>query len=380
MSVVTNTISRLTHRVGKFGWGLHNETIPEKLKFESKYLDFAASANPAAFSARPAKFLNPKMLDKWNAFQQKMGRSSGSCDMTLLPKFIFGKRFNWFPQGIGSCVWSNTYRIWFLRALYEVALKGDPEEYFGRSEYGVHSIVPHCVQYGFARQLANMRGSDGLYCKPMADSLLAGVIMCSIPKLKELMDAAGAKSDYDYPEPRSNSLYRAIGDWKFNESLRKYLSNPVTGSESVRDADSHLKKSKEYKPIFQCSGIAMKAVGRHKDGFTIHVQDQNNTWPHNMGHAGMIVASDSAEFVRFTNLSWYNDPDPEGTNPEQDVLLSLPPIEGEGDGTDGPDWDDPQERFIYNVPIEELDRWYKRKLPDSSSIEEIDLPDSVPTI
>jgi lambda family phage portal protein len=41
--------------------------------------------------------------------------------------------------------------------MFEIALRGDAEEYFGLDEHGIKSIAPHCVQYGFARQIANMR-------------------------------------------------------------------------------------------------------------------------------------------------------------------------------------------------------------------------------
>jgi hypothetical protein len=62
-----------------------------------------------------------------------------------------------------------------------------------------------------------------------------------------------------------------------------------------------------------------------------------------MSFQGHFEASDGKLFIRLSNESWGKD-------------------------------------VIYNVPVEEVDRWYKRSLLTVQAIGEIDLPDSVPSI
>jgi hypothetical protein len=262
--------------------------------------------------------------------------------------------------GVHNCVWSNTYRPLTLRMMFEIALRGDAEEYFGVDEHGFRSIAPHCVTYGFARQIANMRGGDGLYCSPMAKALSQGMVMCSTPKLIELHKASNADGPTNFPEPRSASLYRRIGDWAWNDALRPFLANPVSELVPVDSFDKHFELSKAFKPIFQCSSIAIRVVGKHKDGFVIHEKDPNNSWAHNMYFAGHFYASDGTLWFRFCNKSWLND-----TNPEA----------GPGQL---PTWNDQEEVFCYNISAEHLMTWYKKKLVDSMGIGEIDMPQMLP--
>jgi hypothetical protein len=353
------------HPIGPMGWGQANETIEEKHVFEGQFLERAIAEAPAQFMMRQAQELKPKVKEKFDALQAACGRGPNSCDMTLLDHFILGKRLNWFPQDIGSCVWSNTFRIIVARMMFEIALRGDPEEYFGYDEHGIRSIAPHCIQYGLARQIANMRGGDGLYCSPMGKSLGQGMLMCSTPKLVELMKAEGAEGPTNFPEPRNARLYRAIGDWKFNDALRPFLSNPVVEVPPVQDFDTHFELSKAFKPIFQCSGIAIRKRGKHKDGFTIHERDPNNSWAHNMGFMGHFYASDGTLWFRFSNKSWLNDLNPEGA-PQQAAEGALP------------HWDDQEETFVYNIEADHLRKWYTSRLVDSMAIGEIDMPQSLP--
>lgn len=343
----------LEHPIGPMGWVVPGVDDPwTKLESERRYQEQAAKHSPAIYQARSAKpFVSTVIEAAWNSFQEQRGRFEGSCDLTLIDEFVFGKSFTWLPQDIGSCVWSNTFRRVFDRMLVEICLRGDPEEFIGRDEFSVNSIAPFCVSYGFARERAKMKGGDGLYCGPMAQSLaLDGLVLCSTPKLRELMDKAGATTDKDYPEPRSTRLYRQIGDWAWNAALRPYTSCKVVEVPSVKSIDEHVDLAKALKPMFQCSSIAIKAVKKHKDGFMMHAKNNADRWDHNMGWAGFFIASDGQRIHRLCNTSW------------------LPPNEPN------------REKYIYNIPEEELDSWYTKKLVDTCAIGEIDgIPSTLPT-
>src|SRR5690606_10052384 len=129
--------------------------------------------------------------------------------------------YAWEDQFIGSCVISNTFRGYVKRQLIQTALFGQPVEWLGREEFGPNSIAPYAPwSYGMMRKRGNLRGGDGGFCAPMGASLLLdGVIPCSSPLLQALLKELNANTDKDYPEPRSNSIYRQFGDWKYNERL-----------------------------------------------------------------------------------------------------------------------------------------------------------------
>lgn len=340
----------IDHPIGQMGWVVpgavteQNFLDGEKAYFERAYRDF-----PKAYESRPIKqWVSPAMKEKWEKHQSEAGRFAGSQDLTLIDEFVFGKSFTWFPQDIGSCVWSNTFRRWFERMCVEIALRGDYDEFIGTTELGVSSLAPHCVTYGFARQLANMRSGDGLYCGPMQEALTQiGIILCSNPKLKELMGKAGATTPEDYPEPRSAALYRQIGNWAWNDALRSYTDCKLLESPKVTTIEQHAENVLALKPMFQCSSIAITNSGTHKDGFPIHTRDTRNTWAHNMGWAGNRIASDGKEFYRLCNTSW---------------LQRGGPIE----------------KYIYNIRKEEVDGWYRSGRIDVGTIGEIDGIQSLP--
>jgi hypothetical protein len=353
----------LSYAPGKMGWGPEGQDIQTVRAFEKVFGDRMIKASPELFEIKDERPLRPAVQEAWDKLQVAAGRlGKGSKDMSLLGYLAFKRRLKWFPQGIGSCVYSNTFRGIVDRMIYEIGLRGDPEEYFGRDEHGQHSIAPHCVQYGFARQIGNMRGSDGLYASVMARSLAAGQIMCSTPKLIELMEAEGASAPSNFPEPRSNALYRKIGDWAFNDALRPYLTCPVTEIPAVKDFETHQKLAEMGKPIFQCSMIAIHKKSKHKDGFWIHEKDPNNAWAHNMLFKGYFFDSTGTRWNRLSNLSWLNDPNPE-------AVAAVP-------AETVPTWDDEEEGYLYNISDEELKSWYTKGLVDSYAIGEIDLPDS----
>jgi hypothetical protein len=344
----------LGYEPGPMGWVIPDATTERQLlDGEKRYFDVASADMPIAYRSRAAKdWVSEAMKLKWEKFQLDKGRFAGSQDLTLIDEFVFGKSFTWLPQDIGSCVWSNTFRRFFERMCVEIALRGDAEEFIGTDEYGPESLAPFCVSYGFARQRANMRSGDGLYCSPMQESLVKdGVVLCSTPKLIEMMNAAGAQDPRNYPEPRSAALYRKIGNWAWNEALKPYTSCRLLESPKITNIDQHNANVASLKPMFMCSMIAIRPVGTHADGFPIHARDTRTSWAHNMGWAGVRVASDGKRYHRLCNTSWLQG----GTS---DV-----------------------EKFIYNIEESILDGWYKSGKIDVGTIGEIDgipsLPESI---
>jgi hypothetical protein len=290
------------------------------LDAEKRWLENAIKDYPIAYQARERAAVLPGLKAKWDRFQLDRGRFPGSQDFTLLDEFVFGKSFTFRYQPIGSCVYANSFRPWVAGALYQISLLGENEEFPGREELGVKSIAPFSVSYGFARQRANMRGGDGLYCKPMQDSYIKdGIVLCSTPKVKELMDAAGATKDENYPEPRSESLCRRIGDWAWNELLRPYATCRMLDAPIPENMDAFNANIDAGRPMFQCSGIAVRRVGEHKDGFPIHGIDPGNSWAHNMGIMGRRVASDGTRYVIVDNTSWLRD-----TNKPEAYIYNIP--------------------------------------------------------
>lgn len=332
----------LGYAPGPMGWEIQqsNASAQEKIDQSRRDLEAFRADNPVAYQQREPLQLLPAIQKKWDEFQVANGRAAGSNDMTLMLRFIFGKDWPFYAQDIGSCVFSNTFRVWIERMCYEICLRGDPEAYIGTTQFGPTSIAPHCVSYGMARQIANMKGGDGLYCSPMIKTLIDGVVLCSTPKVAELHAAAGASSDDNYPEPRSASLYRRIGDWAWNAALKPYLCCSLKESVDVNTVDDHRKQEEQSKPIMQCSGIAIKKIGVHKDGFDIHGVDPRNSWAHNMGWSGFRLASDGDRFSRLTNKSWT----PKGGDPE---------------------------KYCYNIPEAEMQKIYRIGV-DSATIGEID--------
>lgn len=338
----------LGYHPGEMGWvvpGAHSEK--EMLDAEKRWLERSYADYPIAFQARSPKEMVPAIKEKWEKFQADRGRFPGSADMGLLDEFVFGRSLVWLPQLTGSCVFSNSFRPWVLRAIAEIALFGDSEEYLGRNEFSPQSIAPFCVSYGFARQRANMRSGDGLYCKPMQDSYLKdGVVMCNTPKVKELLTAANQGRDTDYPEVQDTTVFRRMQNWAWNEALRPYTCCRVLDAPIPQNMDEFNANIDAYKPMFQCSMIAVRKIGDHRDGFAIHGMDPRNQWAHNMGIVGRRVASDGRRFVIVCNTSWLRN-------------RNTP------------------EAYLYNVPEEDFARvWFPRI--DIGVIGEIDGIKSLP--
>lgn len=285
----------------------------------------------------------PAIVDAWNSFQASKGRGPGSCDWSLLDEFIYGKPLLWLPQIIGSCVISNSFRGFVIRQNYQIAILGEPQEYFGKNEFGQNNLAFYGPWlYGAARKRANMRGGDGLYCEALQKSfLLDGVVTCSTPKLVELLTKLGAAKEKDFPEPQNERLYRQFGDWNYIEELRPYADFKLADCPTVT-SQADLKACLEVgKPVFHCSMVAIHKVGTHKDGFAIHKRNPRDQWAHNMCYHGFFYASDGELFYRMSNESW----------------------------PDGP---------IYNLPASEVDDFYARRNVTSAAIGRIQGPMSAP--
>jgi hypothetical protein len=281
-----------------------NATIKEKIFHSKVEQDKFAKESPKVFEQREAVAVPPELAKAWDLFQQSKGRAPGSNDLTLIVEFIFGVQYMWFPQDIGSCVYSNTFRPWIDRMCWEIALRGDPEAYTGSGELGITSIAPHCVQYGFAREIAKMRSGDGLYKAPMIKSLTQGIVLCNTPKLKQLNEESGAGSQENYPEPRSAALYRKIGNWAWNAALQPYRTCKLLESVDITNVEQHRKQEDQCKPMIICSSLAYKKIGTHKDGFPIHGINRGDRWDHNMDFSGYRISSDGDRFTRLTTRSW----------------------------------------------------------------------------
>jgi len=290
------------------GWTDGKISEKQALDQERKLFDAFGDVMPSATVKRPAKAANETMLAKWNEFQKSKGRFEGSNDMSLLDEFVAKQPLLWKPQIIGSCVWSNTFRGIVARYMYETIILGQPQEWLGENEFGPENYAPYGpFSYGCARKRANMRGGDGLYCSPMAETLvLDGVLACNTPELVQLLERLGVARDADYPEPQNSRVYRAFGNWQYIEALKQHAAYqfvetpPVTSAEQLWD----MLAPEQGKPVFVCSMEAVHKVGQHKDGFPIHARNPRDRWPHNMLWLGRFLASDGRRFFRHSNESW----------------------------------------------------------------------------
>jgi len=335
--------------VGEMGWGDPTKTLERRATEEQLMFESTMNNQPIVFKMRAELPDDPELAASWNKYQDDHGRLPGSNDMTLLTAWAFGKKFWFLPQLTGSCVFSNTFRAVVDRMICELGIQGQGEEYFGNEEFSIKSIAPHMISYGFARQIANMRGSDGLYCEPMIKSFTnIGFVTCSTPKLREVMAKAGANDDDDYPEPKSTSLVRRIQNWEFNEVLRPYADFRLMESTVVRSGDDLERASKARKPAMNCSGYAIKVIGKSADGWNIHGRDPSNSWAHNMSWRGHRVDSKGRVYDILANESWVQRGDP---NPE---------------------------RYIYYIPREEAHKMVSNSSNVAMTIGDIDFPKSAP--
>lgn len=326
-----------------FGWTDGTVDLKDALDKEFRGADRLANDMPVVCRARAPIAAMPEIDKKWQAFQLSKGRHPGSCDWSLLDEFVLGKPLLWLPQIIGSCVVSNTFRGWVQRLMYQIVMLGMPFEFLGRNEFSnLNYAFYGPFTYGCARKRGNMRGGDGLYGDVMAESMIKdGVLSCNTPKLLNITKQLGVDGVNDYPEPQNARVYRAFGDWKYLDELREYADFKLDECPQIRSAEELHEALKGGKPVFNCSGLAIKKIGTHKDGFAIHGRDPGDSWAHNMEYLGYFIASDGAVFFRFSNESW------------------------------GPE-------HIYNVPFDEVADWFRRRNVSAFAIGMINGPQSAP--
>jgi hypothetical protein len=249
---------------------------------------------------------DPTLRKSWDDFQASKGRFAGSNDLTLLDEFVFKKSFAWLPQIIGSCVVSNTFRAWVLRLMYQIVIRGEAMEYLGLAEFGPKSLSFYApVSYGLMRRRGGLRGGDGGFCAPMGESLSKdGVLMCTTPKLLEILKTLNADGPNDFPEPQNAGVYRAFGNGSYLDTLKQFMDYPLRECPEIKTEEQAWSLAQAGKPSFWCSNIAIKKVGQHPDGFAIHADDPTNSWAHNMSKHGCMIASNGDEFYRWSNESW----------------------------------------------------------------------------
>lgn len=291
------------------GWSdIDDPDLNDLIDFERRAFGELEEAYPARFQTQIPQEIEPAMKARWDQFQQSKGRYPGSADWSLLDEFVHGEPLLWKPQIIGSCVCSNTLRPWAARLMYQITLVGDPMEYLGRSEFGPENYSFYGpFTYGHARKKANMRRGDGLYCAPMAWSLMQGVLKCDTPQLLRILQSRGLADSTDFPEPQGRdgaSFYREMGNWKFIDELSQYIDFAMEESPTVRSGDQLWDLLQDGKPSFVCSGEAIHKIGEHPDGFAIHARNPRDSWAHNMSFQGALVASDGERFIRQCNQSW----------------------------------------------------------------------------
>lgn len=332
------------------GWGEPNETTYQKHYKERSFYDTFASDYPRGYSSKAiGQALNPEAVTAFNKLQESLDIDPRSKSLTLMTQWAFGKRFWWLPQDGGTCVWSNTFRRIVDAMIIQVSLFGEPSAYFGSDQFSPKSIAPHCISYGLARERAKMKGGWGLYASPMAESMLKdGFLLCSNPKLQEVMQQVNELKDTGYPEPRNLRVYSAIGDWKYNSLLRPYCDFRALEMTRIENADQLLKAINEYRVGYICSSMAIKPNGKDPDGFTIHTQNMGDRWDHNMGIGGTRVNSRGNIYIEIDNDSWVQ---PGEQNPG---------------------------RYNYLLPIEFMEKKFKQNALDIYMIGRIDLPAPVP--
>lgn len=293
----------------QFGWTDGTLSEQDALDVEKSVFDRLEADLPLQTRTREPRQFLPKIWDLFNQYQKSKGRYDGSYDWTLLDEFAVRKPLLWLPQIIGSCVISNTFRGWVLRAMIQIVMYGKAEEYLGHTEFASTSFAPYCPwSYGMMRRRGGLRRGDGGFCGPMAESLMKdGVLPCNTPALVELTKRLSVAGENDYPEPqgsRGAAVYRDFGNWQYLDELKQYADYPLLESVSVKDAGQLWELHKAGKPTFVCSMEAIHKIGEHRDGFAIHAMNPRDQWAHNMASHGCFVSSDGDRWFRWSNESW----------------------------------------------------------------------------
>ena len=326
--------------VNELGWGLRGQTEDAIKKIEATAFEAATSKSPQVFQQRPVGEIDPVMKEKWDKFQADKGYEEGSADLSLVDEFVHGRRFEWLPQKTGSCTLSNAFRCWTRRGEWQRLCLGQLEEPHGHKAYGPDTVAFYVpLSYGIARELGGIRNGDGGFCSTTIDSLTRGVLDCNNTKLLELLRKLNANGETDFPEPQDNRVYRTFQSWTYNKFFADELESPLVESVKVTNALQLLEILRQYKPVLNCSMLAVKKGGEHF-GLTYFVADRNNSWAHAMCWCGVIVWHGRV-FLLLSNESWPGAP-------------------------------------IYAIPFEEVDEMiFPRYRPDALSMGEIDQKDAV---
>lgn len=290
------------------GWGVRGQDEMEAINYERASSDQIAAELPMLSGVAEKPDPDSPIVKRWNEFQQSKGRYPGSADWSLLDEFCFNQELVWLPQIIGSCVMSNTFRLYVIRAMYQIFILGHAQELLGKEEFGPNNLAPYGpYSYGWSRKKAGMRRGDGSYCGVMKWALAQGVIRCNTPKLLEITRAEGVANDQDYPEPQGRtgaSFYREMGNWAYLDDLKPYAAWPVTVANDVKSAQQLWDLLDHGEGAYVCSMEAIHKVGDHPDGFPIHARNPRDRWAHNMAFHGKFIASDGERFFRQSNESW----------------------------------------------------------------------------
>jgi hypothetical protein len=122
--------SGLEHAIGPQGWGDGTLTEAEMIRYEAEYHERAAADMPIAYRSRPTtNSVLPGVQRRWSEAMERKGMRADSMCLNTLEEITWGRKFAWLPQDIGSCVASNTFRVWVQRAIAQIAARGDGEEY-----------------------------------------------------------------------------------------------------------------------------------------------------------------------------------------------------------------------------------------------------------
>jgi len=332
---------------GPTGWGFNSsDSVDTRLDTERRKLEALYNDIPIVSRARVAKdYTSNPIYSRYLKFMESLNYGSGSCDLSVIDKFVFGRTFAWLPQKTGSCVISNTFRPWVRRALFEIVMDGQAEEFLGKDEFTTKSISFYApFSYGCGRRRGKLKGGDGGFCAEQYESFIKdGVIPCNNGKLNEILTKLNAVQDKDFPEPQNNDVYRRFQNWEFLDTLLPFADYRLLEAPEVTNVDMLVELAKQFKPASICSGVAIHKIGKHKDGFDIHARNPRDSWAHNMSFQGFFYSSDGKMFVRLSYDRW-------------------------------------RPGIVHNVPVEEVARWFSLRDISVIAIGEIDLPDSVPTI
>lgn len=327
--------------IGKMGWGeFDTDSSDRKLLIEQRRTEKLQKEAPQLFQPSTKLTLPARLQAEMDKIREHYNQEPGSFDLRWTSHLLFGEIYKWKAQLIGSCVGSGAMRACAFRMMAEIALLGEPEQFFGLERFGPQSVAPFGpYHYGCGRRRGNMKGGDGSYCSVQIEALAKdGLLPCHSKLLQQTNPG-------EFPEPQSSNLYRKWGSWKYLDEVaadaKDYL---LTETADVRDGDDLVKKiSEELSPTVHCSSWGFEPSYKHKDGFWVY--KHSTTWHHNMTDIAIRVASDGDKFAGILN-SW-------GPNAHKD---------GE----------------VFYIPLDLYTKWVKKS--ECKTVAQIDMKDVAPPI